>query len=79
MAKGTIAQRPNFDWGRLIAAKDQEINRLEGIHDGLLSVRYSRDKRGWATFLDDRTIEVAGKCFTAQTFPHRLRWADQPA
>lgn len=33
---GWAAERPSFDWARLIANKDREIERLNGIYRGLL-------------------------------------------
>ena len=55
-----------FDWPRLIAAKDREIDRLNGIY-----LRMLRDARctlveGRARVVDPHTVEVAGKRYTAK-------------
>ena len=65
---GYTAEAPTFDWGRLIAAKDREINRLEGIYDSLLANAGVQVIRGWASFYDDHRITVAGQTLSAQTF-----------
>ena len=60
MAKGS------HDWGKLIAAKDREINRLEGLYRKLLSGAGATVFDGRAVFVDPHTIEVGGKRFTAE-------------
>jgi glutathione reductase (NADPH) len=61
----TIHKGPH-DWGKLIAAKDREITRLEGIYRKLLSGAGVRTFDGHATFVDAHTVEVGGKRFTAE-------------
>jgi glutathione reductase (NADPH) len=61
----TITKGPH-DWGKLIAAKDREITRLEGIYRKLLAGAGATIFDGHATFIDPHTIEVAGKRVTAE-------------
>jgi glutathione reductase (NADPH) len=52
------------DWPALIAAKDAEIARLNGIYKRLMSGCTSFDAR--AVFVDAHTLEVGGKLVTAE-------------
>jgi glutathione reductase (NADPH) len=54
------------DWAKLIAAKDREINRLEGIYRKLLTGAGATVFDGRAVLVDPHTIEVAGKRVTAE-------------
>jgi glutathione reductase (NADPH) len=61
----TINKGPH-DWGKLIAAKDREITRLEGIYRKLLTGAGATVFDGRAIFVDPHTVEVGGKRFTAE-------------
>lgn len=61
----TITKGPH-DWGKLIAAKDREITRLEGIYRKLLNGAGARVFDGRATLVDDHTVEVNGARYTAE-------------
>jgi glutathione reductase (NADPH) len=63
---GWTAQKGTHDWGKLIAAKDREITRLEGIYRKLLSGAGATVFDGHATFVDAHTVEIAGKRVTAE-------------
>jgi glutathione reductase (NADPH) len=54
----------HHDWSKLIAAKDAEINRLNGIYRKLMAGCTTFDAR--ATLIAPCTIEVAGKRITAE-------------
>ena len=56
----------SFDWPTLIAAKDREINRLEGIYRKLLANSGVTLLEGRGTVIDAHTVEVAGKRYTAE-------------
>ncbi len=56
----------SFDWSRLIANKDREIARLNGIYSKLLANAGVTLHRGRALLLDPHTVSVDGKRFTAQ-------------
>jgi glutathione reductase (NADPH) len=54
-----------FDWARLIAAKNKELDRLHGIYIDLLTSANVAIFDGHARLVDPHTIEVAGKRVTA--------------
>ena len=58
---GWAAGEPQFDWTRLIANKDQEIGRLEGIYERLLNEAGVEVRRGHARLLDVHRVEVEGE------------------
>jgi glutathione reductase (NADPH) len=61
----TIHKGPH-DWGKLIAAKDREIARLESTYRKLLTGAGATIFDGRAVFIDPHTLEVAGKRITAE-------------
>ncbi|MFT5443721.1 MAG: glutathione reductase (NADPH) [Myxococcota bacterium] len=56
----------SFDWATVIQNKNTEIERLNGIYDGLLSGAGAQYVEGRATIVDPHTVEVAGKRFTTE-------------
>ena len=68
----TIKKGPH-DWAKLIAAKDREIGRLNGIYKRLLDNAGATIFEARATFLDPHTLDVGGKRVTAETHRHRHR------
>ena len=64
---GWTMTKGSHDWGKLIAAKDREITRLEGIYRKLLAGAGATVFDGRAVFVDPHTVEVAGKRVTAET------------
>src|ERR1700680_2294315 len=54
-----------FDWARLIAAKDKELDRLHGIYIELLKGAKVAILEGHARLVDPHTVEIAGKRHTA--------------
>ncbi len=63
---GWTVPAPTFDWATLIANKDREIERLNGIYRGLLEGAGVRIVEGRARLLDRHTVDVDGQRFTAQ-------------
>jgi glutathione reductase (NADPH) len=63
---GWTVPTPTFDWATLIANKDREIDRLNGIYRGLLEGSGVRIVEGRARLRDRHTIEVGGDSFTAE-------------
>jgi glutathione reductase (NADPH) len=53
------------DWASLIAAKNKEIDRLEGIYRKLLSDSGVKLMEGRGRFVDPHTIEIEGRRHTA--------------
>ena len=64
---GWTMQKGPHDWGKLIAAKDREITRLEGLYRKLLSGAGAAVFDGHATLVDAHTVEVGGKRMSAET------------
>ncbi|MBC6416669.1 MAG: FAD-dependent oxidoreductase [Rhodospirillales bacterium] len=55
-----------FDWPRLIANKDKEIARLNGIYAKLLAEASVTLHEGRAVLLDPHSVSVNGKRYTAE-------------
>lgn len=62
---GWSVEGARFSWPQLIAAKDREIARLEGVYRGLLEKGGVTVHEGHARFVDPHTIDVAGRRVTA--------------
>jgi glutathione reductase (NADPH) len=56
-----------FDWSRLIASKDQEIDRLEGIYRKLLGDAGVKTFDARARLLDNHRIQVGEEVVSAET------------
>src|SRR5579864_3690400 len=54
-----------FDWARLIAAKNKELDRLHAIYIDLLKSANVAIFDGFARLVDAHTVEIAGKHLTA--------------
>jgi glutathione reductase (NADPH) len=54
------------DWPALIATKEKEMDRLNGIYMNLLSGAGNDVLDGRGTIVDPHTVEVAGKTYTAE-------------
>ncbi len=63
---GWTVPAKSFDWPTLRDNKTREIERLNGIYDGLLSGSGVRHVEGRATIVDAHTVEVAGKRFSTE-------------
>jgi glutathione reductase (NADPH) len=55
-----------FDWSTLIANKDREITRLNGIYRNLLVNSGVTLLEGHARIVDDHTVELGGKHFSTK-------------
>src|SRR5436853_3965344 len=58
---------PGFDWGKLIAAKDAEVDRLNLTYKKMLAGSGVTLLEGHGRLIDPHTVEVAGKRVTAET------------
>jgi glutathione reductase (NADPH) len=56
----------SLDWGKLIAAKNRETDRLEGIYKNLLANSKVEAMLGHATIVAPHTVEIAGRTVTAK-------------
>ena len=54
---------PSFDWSKLIANKNIELDRLEGIYGRILRDSNVEIIEGRGTLADPHTVDVAGKTF----------------
>ena len=63
---GWTIKKEGHDWPALIAAKDREITRLEGIYRKLLANAGVTIFDARATFIDAHTLDVGGKRVTAE-------------
>lgn len=57
---------PRFDWPRLIANKDREIERLNGVYARLLDAAGVKVMHARARVADPHTVEAEGRRMTAQ-------------
>lgn len=57
---------PKFDWTRLVAAKEKEITRLNGIYGKLLDGSGVTRIDGRATIEGPHAVKVGGKTYTAR-------------
>ncbi len=71
-------ERPTFDWATLVANKDREIARLNGIYDRLLRNAGVDIIEGRGVLEDAHTVRVGDRTFTAEHillavggWPHR--------
>ena len=62
----TLPESPTFSWSQLIANKDQEIDRLNGIYLKLLANAGVTLFNGRGRFLDANTVEVDGQVIQAK-------------
>jgi glutathione reductase (NADPH) len=71
---------PSFDWTRLLANKDREIDRLNGVYERVLVNAGVTIHRGHAVVLDPHSVSLGGKTYSAR---HILiatgSWPQKPA
>lgn len=61
----TVDKKPDFDWARLRDNKTNEIKRLNGVYDGLLSRAGVDIIHGHGRFIDDHTVAVEDRQISA--------------
>jgi glutathione reductase (NADPH) len=64
---GWTVDEPSFDWKTLIANKDREIERLNGIYGSLLENSGCDLVRGRARLVDAHTVAVGDRQYTADS------------
>ncbi|MBN1204318.1 MAG: glutathione-disulfide reductase [Myxococcaceae bacterium] len=62
---GWSVPEPTFDWKKLQAAKDKELDRLNGVYKRLLRDSGVQLIEGRGRVVDPHTVEVAGQRYTA--------------
>ena len=63
----TLGEAPSFDWPALIARKNAEIDRLNGIYINLLKNSGVTLVQQRARLVDAHTVEAGGRRYTAET------------
>ncbi len=63
---GWTLGEPRFDWATLLANKDREIARLNGVYEGALTRAGAHILRGRATVADPHTVELGGRRYSAR-------------
>jgi glutathione reductase (NADPH) len=63
---GWSVGEPRFDWTRLLANKEREITRLNGVYERLLTSAGVRILRGRARLADAHTVELDGQRYSAR-------------
>ncbi|MGH8669132.1 MAG: glutathione-disulfide reductase [Burkholderiales bacterium] len=63
---GWSVGEPRFDWARLLANKDREIARLNGVYERVLSLAGVEILRGRAAILGPHEVGFGGKTYTAR-------------
>lgn len=63
---GWDAERPSFQWRRLIEHKDAEISRLNGVYRRIMESAGVQILHGHAELLDPHTVQVEGQTYTAK-------------
>ncbi len=56
----------SFDWGTLIAAKNKELGRLEGVYERILRDNHVEVLMGQGALVDPHTVEIDGRRVTAE-------------
>jgi glutathione reductase (NADPH) len=62
----TLPEAPSHDWGRLVAAKDREVDRLNGIYIRLLRDSGVTLLEGRARLVDGHTVAIGDRTYTAK-------------
>ncbi len=63
---GWTVPPPDFDWPKLIAAKDKEIGRLSQIYINMLNNAHVEIIEARGVVVDPHTVEVNGRHYTAE-------------
>lgn len=76
---GWSVGKPTFDWATLIANKDTEIDRLNGIYKKLLSGSKVDLLESRAVMTDPHTLDIGGKRLTAKNILIAVGgWPERP-
>ena len=63
---GWTVGEPRFHWPTLLANKDREIARLNGVYERVLALAGVEILRGRATLADPHTVEIEGRRISAK-------------
>lgn len=62
---GFTAEKTQFNWSQLMKSREAYIDRIHGSYDRVLTKNEVDVISGYATFVDDHTLSVNGKLYTA--------------
>jgi len=63
---GWVVNKPHFEWAHLLSQKNQEIARLQGIYEGLLTNSGVTLIEGQASLLDAHTVRVGEQAYRCE-------------
>ncbi|MCB2103060.1 MAG: glutathione-disulfide reductase, partial [Rhodobacterales bacterium] len=63
---GWSRARPDFDWATLVANKNRELDRLEGVYGRILRENHVELIDGRGTLVDAHTVRVGDRTYTAE-------------
>lgn len=64
---GFATEVKGFDWATLVAKREQYIKNITTWYDGYMADKGVDVLHGWGSFVDNHTVEVEGKRYTAET------------
>lgn len=64
---GFHVEQKGFDWHTLVEKREQYINNITTWYDGYITDKGIDILHGWGSFVDQHTVMVDGKTYTAET------------
>jgi glutathione reductase (NADPH) len=64
---GFDVEQKGFDWGKLVKNREQFINNITTWYEGYMGDKGVDILQGWGSFVDQHTVSVDGKTYTAET------------
>ncbi|WP_127469946.1 glutathione-disulfide reductase [Thiomicrorhabdus aquaedulcis] len=64
---GFDIEHKGFTWSKLVAARQNYINNITTWYDGYMKDKGVEVLHGWGSFVDNHTVSVDGKHYTAET------------
>lgn len=64
---GFHVEQKGFDWGALVGKREQYIQNINTWYNGYMADKGVDVLQGWGSFVDNHTVEVDGKQYTAET------------
>jgi len=64
---GFHVEQKGFDWSTLVEKREQYINNITTWYDGYITDKGIDILQGWGSFVDQHTVLVDGKTYTAET------------
>jgi len=64
---GFDIEQKGFDWASLVKSREQYISNITTWYDGYMADKGVDILQGWGSFVDEHTVSVDGKTYTAET------------